>query len=221
MTKNKTDLIDEKSDLKNFNKSYLINQINKFNFGKDEFSENLKINKRKTKNNLNTNINDMYFEHKRESYFNNRMNFIIEKEEEKNINLEDEKTEKNIILNKTLSKPIKTLSFFNNNLVSNNISHISINNQLRNNKSLKLSPNKSRKDIADIGELYNKNLIQNKNESNKNNLRNKKIIHLATEKPMLFSKSILFKNLMINTDYNYTNKNNHKYYINYIFYHIK
>ena len=72
----------------------------------------------------------MYFEHKRESYFNNRMNFIIEKEEEKNINLEDEKTEKNIILNKTLSKPIKTLSFFNNNLVSNNISHISINNQL-------------------------------------------------------------------------------------------
>ena len=208
LTKNKTDLIDEKNELTNFNKSYLINQINKFNFGKDEFSENLKINKRKTKNNLNTNINDMYFEHKRESYFNNRMNFIIEKEEEKNINLEDEKTEKNIILNKTLSKPIKTLSFFNNNLVSNNISHISINNQLGNNKSLKLSPNKSRKDIADIGELYNKNLIQNKNESNKNNLRNKKIIHLATEKPMLFSKSILFKNLMINTDYNYINKNN-------------
>ena len=211
LTKNKTDLIDEKNELTNFSKSYLTNQLNKFNFVNDEFSENLQINKRKNKNHVNNNINDMFFEHNRESYFNNRKNFNIEKEEEeKNKCMNEENTDKNIIVNKTLRKPMKTLSFFDNNFVSNKISHNNINNKLRNNNSLKLSPTKSRKNLANHYELNIKNLFINKNEINANNLKNKKAIYLETEKPKLFSKSILFKNLMINTDYNYKNRNNHK-----------
>ena len=211
LTKNKTDLIDEKNELANCSKSYLTNQLNKFNFGNDEFSENLKINKRKNKNHINNNINDMFFEHNRESYFNNRKNFNIEKEEEeKNKCINEENTDKNIIVNKTLRKPMKTLSFFDNNFVSNKISHININNKLRNNNSLKLSPAKSRKNLANNYELNIKNSFLNKNQINANNLKNKKAIYLETEKPKLFSKSILFKNLMINTDSNYINRNNHK-----------
>ena len=211
LTKNKTDLIDEKNELTNFSKSYLTNQLNKFNFVNDEFSENLLINKRKNKNHINNNINDMFFEHNRESYFNNRKNFNIEKEEEeKNKCMNEENTDKNIIVNKTLRKPMKTLSFFDNNFISNKISHNNINNKLRNNNSLKLSPTKSRKNLANHYELNIKNSFLNKNEINANNLKNKKAIYLETEKPKLFSKSILFKNLMINTDSNYINKNNHK-----------
>ena len=211
LTKNKTDLIDEKNELANCSKSYLTNQLNKFNFVNDEFSENLLINKRKNKNHINNNINDMFFEHNRESYFNNRKNFNIEKEEEeKNKCMNEENTDKNIIVNKTLRKPMKTLSFFDNNFVSNKISHNNINNKLRNNNSLKLSPTKSRKNLANHYELNIKNSFLNKNEINANNLKNKKAIYLETEKPKLFSKSILFKNLMINTDSNYINRNNHK-----------
>ena len=64
----------------------------------------------------------------------------MKKEEEKNKTTKEESPKKNIILNKTYAKPVKTVSNFNNNFSKNNISQIIIKTNLINyNNSLKLS----------------------------------------------------------------------------------
>ena len=211
LTKNKTDLIDEKTDLIDFSKSFLTNQINTFSFDNDQLSENFKINKRKN-HDINNN-NEMFFANKRESYFNKRMKCIMDKnEEEKNKYINEDQLDKSVILNKTYGKLVNNLSFFNDKFTSNKLSQININNKFINVKPMKFHQSKSRKDLLNHGENKIKNTIDYK--SNHNNNKNiqvkRKIIYLETETPKLFSRSILFKNLMINTDYNNKNKSNKK-----------
>ena len=200
LTKTRTDLVDEKSELIHLRKSYLTNHTNTFSFNNDQLTENLKINRRKN-HDLN-NYNEMFFSQKKESYFNQRMKYNKEKnEEEKNKNIYEENMDNSLTMNKTFGKPIKNLSFYSDNFTSNKLSQINIGNKFRNNQSLKLSPSKSLKDPIDNNKYKINNSIDNKHKMN-----DKKVIHLVTEKPKLFSRSTLFKNLMINTDYNY-NKN--------------
>ncbi len=212
--KNKEVLIKEKSELLEFNNSNLIsNDNNKFRFEKDELSENFRINKKKNnhRDNKNENKKEIIYVHKNENFFDKKMKYIIrKKEEEKNKTTKEESPKKNIILNKTYAKPVKTVSNFNNNLSkNNNISQIIIKTNLINyNNSLKLSGSKSKMDLVDKREYHIKNNINEKLVKNDKSIK-KKMFYLATEKPNIFSRSILFKNLMINTDYN--NKNNYNY----------
>ena len=192
-------------------KSFLINKNNntsKYRFDNDELSDNFKINKKK--NHYINNKNDIIFVHKNESFFDKKMKFIIRKnEEEKNKTLKEENQEKNIILNKTFAKPVNNISFFNDNMTSNNITQINIKNKLRNfNTSMKLFESKSKDNVINRSEYHIKYTNNEKSDKKEKNFK-KKMIYLPTEKPKLFSKSILFKNLMINTDYN--NINNNKY----------
>ena len=212
LTKNKTDLNDEKTEIIDFSKSYLTNQINTFSFDNDQLSENLQINKRK--NHEINNNNEMFFSKKRESYFSKRMKCIMDKnEEEKNKNINDDQLDKSIILNKTYGKHANNFSFFNDKLTSNKLSQININNnKFISVKSLNFHKSKSRKDLLNTEENRIKNTIDYKidNNTKKNIQVKRRIIYLETEKPKLFSRSILFKNLMINTDYNTKNKSNKK-----------
>lgn len=212
LTKNKTDLNDEKTEIIDFSKSYLTNQINTFSFDNDQLSENLHINKRK--NHEINNNNEMFFSKKRESYFSKRMKCIMDKnEEEKNKYINDDQLDKSIILNKTYGKPANNFSFFNDKLASNKLSQININNnKFISVKSLNFHKSKSRKDLLNTEENRIKNTIDYKivNNTKKNIQVKRRIIYLETEKPKLFSRSILFKNLMINTDYNTKNKSNKK-----------
>ena len=206
---NKTGLIKDKVELANFSKSFLTNQFNRFDFSNDELSENLIINRRKNKI-INNKNNEICFNDKRESFFEGRIKFIKEKnEEEKNKNMNDEKTTKNIILNKTFGKHIKYISFFSDTFSSNKLSSINIQKKSNDYTSLKLSDSKSRRHSTEKKEFNIK--IKNDSENQKNtndNLNKKRIIYLPTEKPHLFSKSTLFKNLMIKTDFNNINKYN-------------
>ena len=211
--KNKEVLIKEKSELLEFNNSNLIsNDNNKFRFEKDELSENFRINKKKNnhRDNKNENKKEIIYVHKNENFFDKKMKYIArKKEEEKNKTTKEESPKKNIILNRTYAKPVKTVSNFNNNLSKNNISQIIIKTNLINyNNSLKLSGSKSKMDLVDKREYHIKNNINEKLVKNDKSIK-KKMFYLATEKPNIFSRSILFKNLMINTDYN--NKNNYNY----------
>ena len=211
--KNKEVLIKEKSELLEINNSNLIsNDNNKFRFEKDELSENFRINKKKNnhRDNKNENKKEIIYVHKNENFFDKKMKYIErKKEEEKNKTTKEESPKKNIILNKTYAKPVKTVSNFNNNLSKNNISQIIIKTNLINyNNSLKLSGSKSKMDLVDKREYHIKNNINEKLVKNDKSIK-KKMFYLATEKPNIFSRSILFKNLMINTDYN--NKNNYNY----------
>ena len=210
MTKNKTDLIDNKNEFIDFSKSYLRNKINKFQFDNDQLSENLRVNK---KNNINTsNKNDIILVQKRKNYFNEKMKLIMRKnEEEKTKDSNEEKTQRSVVLNKTFGKTGNKISLFNENFNSNELSKIDIKRKMRNNKSIKLSECKSFKGSKNIGENYAINSIEEKNDGSIKKKKNiNKMIYLETEKPKLFSKSILFKNLMINTNYNKVNKINMK-----------
>ena len=213
LTKNNTNIINEKNDIIDYNKSFLNNKNNKFEFDNDQLSENLIINRRKN-HYINKN-NDIIFVQKRKSYFNEKMQLIKSKnEEEKNKNINEEMTQKSVILNKTFGKSVNKISYFSDNFSNEEITRININKRLRNNKSIKISKDQSSfRDLNNSGDNIQKYSLnqQNINNSNhKNDINKKKIIYLATEKPKLFTKSILFKNLMINTDNIDKNKNNKK-----------
>ena len=199
LTKNNTNMINEKKEILDFNKSLLTNKENKYGFDNDQLSENLIINKRK---NHNINNNDIILVQKRNSYFNEKMKLIKRKnEEEKNKNINEEKLQKSVVLNKTFGKSVNKMPYFNNdNFTSNEISRINLNKRLRNNKSIKLTNIQSFRDLNKSGDNIYKCSLEEPNINNNNNKNKKKIIYLATEKPKLFAKSILFKNLMINTD---------------------
>ena len=198
LTHNKTEN-KEKSELKNFNKSSLIHKINFFNFNSDELTENLTINKNR-KHIINNKLSEKLFVNEKENYFTTKINYVNGKnEEEKNKNMNDKKAEKNITLNKTFAKPYQNISFFSDNYTSDKLSKINIHHKFKNNNSLKF-------ESTNNDEYSTKNKI----EIHKNvNINKKKYIHLPTEKPHLFTKSTLFRNLMINTDYN-INKFNRK-----------
>ena len=208
LTKNNTNIINEKNEIIDFNKSFLTNKINKFGFDNDQLSENLRINKRK-KHEINKN-NDIILVQKRNSYFNEKMKIIKRKnEEEKNRNINEEKIQKSVVLNKTFGKSVNKMPYFNDNFTSKEISRININKRLRNNKSIKLTNIPSFRDLNNSGENIPKYSLEETNINN-NNKNKKKILYLTTEKPKLFTKSILFKNLMINTDNIDRSKNNKK-----------
>ena len=209
LTKNNTNIINEKNEIINFNKSFLTNKANKFGFDNDQLSENLRINKRK-KHEINKN-NDIILVQKRNSYFNEKMKIIKRKnEEEKNRNINEEKIQKSVVLNKTFGKSVNKMPYFNDNFTSKEISRININKRLRNNKSIKLTNIPSFRDLNNSGENIPKYSLEETNINNNNNKNKKKILYLTTEKPKLFTKSILFKNLMINTDNIDRSKNNKK-----------
>ena len=208
LTKNNTNIINEKNEIIDFNKSFLTNKANKFGFDNDQLSENLRINKRK-KHEINKN-NDIILVQKRNSYFNEKMKIIKRKnEEEKNRNINEEKIQKSVVLNKTFGKSVNKMPYFNDNFTSKEISRININKRLRNNKSIKLTNIPSFRDLNNSGENIPKYSLEETNINN-NNKNKKKILYLTTEKPKLFTKSILFKNLMINTDNIDRSKNNKK-----------
>ena len=208
MTKNNTNKINEKNEILD-TRSLLTNKENRYGFDNDQLSENFIINKRKN-HNINKN-NDIILVQKRNSYFNDKMKLIKRKnEEEKNKNINEEKIQKSLVLNKTFGKSINKIAYFNDNFTSNEISRININKRLRNNNSIKLTNIRSFKDLNNSGDNINKYSLDEPNINNNNNKNKKKIIYIATEKPKLFTKSILFKNLMINTDNFDRNRNNKK-----------
>ena len=208
LTKNNTNKINEKNEILD-TRSLLTNKENRYGFDNDQLSENFIINKRKN-HNINKN-NDIILVQKRNSYFNEKMKLIKRKnEEEKNKNINEEKIQKSLVLNKTFGKSINKIAYFNDNFTSNEISRININKRLRNNNSIKLTNIRSFKDLNNSGDNINKYSLDEPNINNNNNKNKKKIIYLATEKPKLFTKSILFKNLMINTDNFDRNRNNKK-----------
>ena len=207
LTKNNTNKINEKNEILD-TRSLLTNKENRYGFDNDQLSENFIINKRKN-HNINKN-NDIILVQKRNSYFNEKMKLIKRKnEEEKNKNINEEKIQKSLVLNKTFGKSINKIAYFNDNFTSNEISRININKRLRNNNSIKLTNIRSFKDLNNSGDNINKYSLDEPNINN-NNKNKKKIIYIATEKPKLFTKSILFKNLMINTDNFDRNRNNKK-----------
>ena len=208
LTKNNTNKINEKNEILD-TRSLLTNKENRYGFDNDQLSENFIINKRKN-HNINKN-NDIILVQKRNSYFNEKMKLIKRKnEEEKNKNINEEKIQKSLVLNKTFGKSINKIAYFNDNFTSNEISRININKRLRNNNSIKLTNIRSFKDLNNSGDNINKYSLDEPNINNNNNKNKKKIIYIATEKPKLFTKSILFKNLMINTDNFDRNRNNKK-----------
>ena len=208
LNKNNTNKNNEKNEILDFNRSILTNKENKYGFDNDQLSENLIINKRKN-NNINNN-NDIILVQKRNSYFNEKMKLIRRKnEEEKNKNMNEEKMQRSVVLNKTFGKSVNKMPYFNDNFTSNEISRISINKRLRNNKSIKFTNILSFKDLNNSGESIPKYSLEEPNIDNINKHK-KNIIYLATEKPKLFTRSILFKNLMINTDNYDKNRNNKK-----------
>ena len=208
LTKNNTNKINEKNEILD-TRSLLTNKENRYGFDNDQLSENFIINKRKN-HNINKN-NDIILVQKRNSYFNEKMKLIKRKnEEEKNKNINEEKIQKSLVLNKTFGKSINKIAYFNDNFTSNEISRININKRLRNNNSIKLTNIRSFKDLNNSRDNINKYSLDEPNINNNNNKNKKKIIYIATEKPKLFTKSILFKNLMINTDNFDRNRNNKK-----------
>ena len=210
MTNNRTDYIENKNEFLDFSKSYLTNKIKKFEFDNDQTHKNFEINKR---NDIDTkNKNDIILVQKRKNYFNERMKCIKRKnEEEKSKDINEEKTQRSVVLNKTFGKSGNKISLFNDNFTSNEISRINIKKKIRKNKSLKLSECKSFNGTKNIGENNFIYIIEDKKDNNIKKKKNiNKMIYLETEKPKLFSKSILFKNLMINTNYNNVNKYNTK-----------
>ena len=120
-------------------------------------------------------------------------------EEEKNKINHEEQTEKNVI--------------FDNDFESNEIKQIKRKkDKMITNKSITLLDNRSLRTLNG-SETYNyKSKIEEEKENDiiKKKKGQKKNIYLAIERPKLFSKSILFKHLMINTDYNNINEYNKK-----------
>ena len=174
--KNNKDIIREnKSNNKEDknNNDYKNNNENKDN--KENKNNNEKENNEK-------NNNEAILVHKRFKY-----KFIKKNEEEKSKNSNDE-IKKNIILNKTSTKPEKKLTYFKET-ISKKFSATHTKKNLKDiHESLKLSVNKS---PSDFEYEYNLTTVGEQNED--------KNYYLSTEKPKNFSKSKYFKNLFIKT----------------------
>ena len=175
------------NDNKNKNdKDYNINNREK-NDNKNK-NKNDKDNK-ENKNNNEKEDNDVIMVHKKESYFNKRYKykFIKNQEEEKTKNGYDN-VEKNIILNKTTTKPEKKLNNFKD-IIEKRLSTTNTKRKYKEiHTSIKLSVNKS---PAEFEYEYNLTHVGEQDENKKS--------YLSTEKPKAFSKSTFFKNLFINT----------------------
>ena len=212
LTNNEKNIIDENKGFLKFSNPFLTDQINKFGFETDRLNENSIINK-KIKNDID-NQNKIIIAKKPKNYFDEITRKILRKnEEEQNKINHKEQTEKNVILNKTVDKTKKIITLFDNDFESNEIKQIKRKkDKMITNKSITLLNNRSLRTLNGSEEYNYKSKIEEEKENDiiKKKKSQKKNIYLAIEKPKLFSKSILFKHLMINTDYNNINEYNKK-----------
>ena len=154
-------------------------------------SSNFDIN---NNNNLNNNNNDIIIVHKKPSFINKRYKFIKKKEEEKNKNYNDE-AQKSVMLNKKSSKPEKAFGI--KEPQENRFYATNTKKRFKNiENAIKLTLNKSPENLLKDCDYKLTSTITEENE-------NKKYFShylLSNEKPKLFYKTTLFKNLMINTE---------------------
>ena len=189
---NKNSLI--KKNWNNFNNNYENDKNISQNYDINDKNDNNNDKNEDKKNN-----NDIIIVHKKSNYFNKRYNLIKKKEEEKSKNYNDEIQKTS--LNKTASKPDTKYTFIND-LQANRFSTSYNRKKFKDiQTSIKLSVNKSPAELINDCEYNLTSTISEQNE-------NKRLCshYLSTEKPRIFSKSTLFKNLMINTDDNGLNK---------------
>ena len=157
-------------------------------------SSNFDISK---KNNNNThNNNDIIIVHKKPSFINTSYKFIKKNEEEKNKNYNDE-IKKSVILNRKTSKPEK--AFCIREPQENRFYATNTKKKFKNiEKAIKLTLNKSPENLLKEYDYKLTNTITEENENKKHSSH----YLLSNEKPKLFYKTTLFKNLMINTGNN-------------------
>ena len=145
-------------------------------------------------NNLNHNNNDIIIVHKKPNFNNTRYKFIKKKEEEKNKNYNDE-TQKSVMLNKKSSKPEKVFGI--KEPQENRFYATNTKKRFKNiENAIKLTLNKSPENLLKDCDYKLTSTITEENE-------NKKYFShyiISNEKPRLFYKTTLFKNLMINTE---------------------
>ena len=144
-------------------------------------------------NNYNHN-NDIIIVHKKPSFINARYKFIKKKEEEKNKNYNDE-IQKSAMLNKKSAKPDNNFNIKESQ--ENRFYASNTKKRFKNiENAIKLTLNKSPENLLKECDYNLTNTITEESEDKKY------FSHylLSSEKPKLFYKTTLFKNLMINTE---------------------
>ena len=181
----KDEIVDNKKENKD-------NKENIKNIYKNKTIKDDKNNNNENKNNANN--NDVILVNKKEYFFNRRYKykFIKKKEkEEKRKNYNDD-IQRNIVLNKTATKPEKKSTYYKE-LITKRFSANNIKKLQDIQTSIKLSSTKS---PSEYESEYYLDTLDEQNEYNKN------YSHLSTEKPKIVSKTKCFRNLLINTRYN-------------------
>ena len=168
------------------------------NYINRNISSNYEMNK---KNNNTHNNNDIIIVHKKPSFISSRYKFVKKNEEEKNKNYNDE-IQKSVMLNKKSSNSENTFGITDPK--ENRFYATNTKKRFKNiENAIKLTLNKSPENILKASDYKLANTITEENE-------NKKYFShylLSNEKPKLFYKTTLFKNLMINTENNNDLKN--------------
>lgn len=140
--------------------------------------------------------NDIIIVHKKPSFINTRYKFIKKKEEEKNKNYNDE-IQNSVMINKKSSKQEKAFGI--KETKENRFYATNTKKRFKNiENAIKLTLNKSPENILKECDYKLTNTITEESD-------NKKYFShylLSNEKPKLFYKTTLFKNLMINTENN-------------------